>query len=351
MEINWEKYESYPPTSHKNFDIKNIKPNNFAYCEEDIAEFNKIYQFCLEEEKAGRMGRFVVTKGLTISRSLNDFIGVRFAVMHTTTTVTLILKHPETYRFYLFRMGKKRKEAKETSGRLAFYTYKKVLAQHGVDLETLAIDNGFEVKQTIPSPKIELVDAIPSETYYNCHHLDINSAFNAGMMKAFPILEPGIRHIYDKRKENPRFKDILNMTQGFMQSVFVNYRFSHISKAGYVFTNNYIDALIAELQATGRKVLATNTDGIWIQGEIFHNRDEGTDIGQWKNDHVNCRLRFKSKGSYEYIENGKYHPVVRGQTTYERIVPREEWDWGSIFIGHEIEYKFSDEKGVVAIVG
>ena len=157
--IDWNKYESNPPTSYKNFDMAKIRPNNFAYSEEDIKEFNEIYQFCLEEEKAGHMERFIVTKGLKVSRKLNDFIGVRFAVMHTTTTVTLILKHPETYRFYLFRMGKKRKEASETSGRIAFNTYRRVLAQHGVDLEILAIPNGEEVKQTIPSPKIDLVEA------------------------------------------------------------------------------------------------------------------------------------------------------------------------------------------------
>lgn len=347
--VDWNKYQKHTPMSHKTFNINKLVPNNFAYSDADIKEFNEIYQYCLEQEKLGKLQKFVNTSGLTVSRKLENYIGARYTVMLTSTTITLLLKQVETAELYLFRIGKKKKTKEEVSGRQAFNEYVKVLKRFGVNLEDLAIDNGFEVKQTIPSPKIELVDAEPGVIYRNCHHLDINSAFNAGMMKAFPVLEPAIRHIYNKRKENPRFKDILNMTQGFMQSKFVGYRFAHISKAGYVFTNNYIDALTAELQATGRKVLAYNCDGIWIQGEIFHNRDEGTDIGNWKTDYKNCKLRFKSKGSYEFIEDGQYHPVVRGQTTYEKIVPREDWGWGDIFLGCVLEYRFDLGKGVVQV--
>lgn len=348
--IAWDKYHKHEPMSYKVFNMNKLKPNNFAYKEDDIKEFNEIYQYCLEQERLGKLQKFINTASLTVSRKLENYIGARYTIMITSTTITLLLKQVETSELYLFRIGKKKKAKEEVHGREAFKEYVKVLNRFGVNIDDLAIENGLEVKETIPSPKIELIDAVPGETYKNAHHLDINSAFNAGMMKAFPVLEPAIRHIYNKRKENPRYKDILNMTQGFMQSSFVKYKFSHISKEGYVFTNNYIDALVAELQATGRKVLATNTDGVWYQGEIFHNRDEGKDIGQWKNDHVNCKLRFKSKGSYEFVENGNYKPVVRGETTYERLVPREEWDWGDIFLGSVLEYRFDMEKGVVQVV-
>ena len=64
--------------------------------------------------------------------------------------------------------------------------------------------------------------------------------------------------------------------------------------------------LAKQLKDSGRMVLAYNTDGIWYCGEIYHGEGEGNGLGQWSNDHTNCTIRFKSAGSYEYIENGKY---------------------------------------------
>jgi hypothetical protein len=40
---------------------------------------------------------------------------------------------------------------------------------------------------------------------------------------------------------------------------------------------------------------------------------------------------MKSGGSYEYIEDGQYKPVVRGRTKLEETKPRSEWQWGDIF--------------------
>ena len=35
--------------------------------------------------------------------------------------------------------------------------------------------------------------------------------------------------------------------------------------------------------------------------------------------------------NYEFIEDGKYTPVVRGKTKLDRVKPRSEWQWGDIF--------------------
>ena len=61
--------------------------------------------------------------------------------------------------------------------------------------------------------------------------------------------------------------------------------------------------------------------------EPYSDENMGRGLGQWKQDHEFVRIRFKSKGSYEYEEIDKetgeliYHPVVRGLTILER--PKE----------------------------
>ena len=98
------------------------------------------------------------------------------------------------------------------------------------------------------------------------------------------------------------------------------------------------------LEDTGRKVLMHNTDGIWYQGEIYHGDGEGKSICQWENDHINCTYRAKSKGIYEFIEDGKYTVVARGRYELDKIKPRDKWEWGDIYYtGKCCEYVFDKE--------
>ena len=68
-------------------------------------------------------------------------------------------------------------------------------------------------------------------------------------------------------------------------------------------------------------------------------------MGEWHNDHINCTFRAKSSGSYEFIENGKYHPVVRGITNSSK----KNWEWGDIYTkkAEMVLFKFSEEEGVI----
>ena len=170
------------------------------------------------------------------------------------------------------------------------------------------------------------------------------------MMQEFPILETTIRRLYAERKRKPTYKNVLNMTQGFMQSSMVGYKYSHISKAGYVWTKQQLDILTNALTAEGFRILAYNTDGIWYQSfscDAYHDDNEGVDIGQWKTDHSDCKIRFKSRGCYEFIENGIYTPVFRGTSSYERTVPREQWQWGDIYSGSVVNYSWVTGRGIV----
>lgn len=339
--VDWSQYLFGEATTKPN--MHKVPVNKLNFNDEGIKVFNEVYQYCVKLEDAGLIGRFVTTKSGGISIKKENLRGPKWEIYLEKAHVELRLRNLDG-RYYRFIIGHKKQEQTMTGG-AAFAIYKRIQERFGVDLEDFAIDNGLEVKETIPKQMVDFERAVPDRTYENVHHIDLNSAYNAGMMLAFPALEPGIRYMYNLRKEHKEYKNVLNMTQGIMQSKYQQYRFAHISKSGYEYTNNTIEKLSKELMANGRRVLAYNTDGIWYQGDIYHNENEGTDIGQWKNDHINCKIRWKSPGAYEYIENGIYKPVLRGQTTYELQVPREEWVWGDIYKGGEIAYEFIEKEG------
>ena len=326
--IDLTVYKKHKPTLKPN--LTHIPINRLGFNDDDVKKFNEVYQYCFNNKNLNHL-EMTKSGGICIKKGI--LRGPAYHIRRTNTSVEIILRN-EDGCYYRFLIGYK-KDKSGMNGRAAFSIYKETLEKFGVNLEDFAIENGKEVKMTSPSPKIDLVKAIPGRTYYNANHLDINSAFNAGMMKTFPQLEPAIRHMYNLRKQNGDYKNVLNMTQGFMQSEMVGWKYAHISKSGYVFTNNYIEQLTKKLNEQGLRVLSYNTDGIWYDGGVYHDENEGTDIGQWKNDKLNVKVRFKSKGAYEYanLDGSNYTPVVRGESTYEAIVKKEDWVWGDILKG------------------
>lgn len=351
MEINWSKYKSSNPTMKPNKML--IPVNNFGFNDDDIKEFNDIYLYCLKMEKEEIFSRqFVITKSGGISIKQGNIKGCMWLLTVTKSIAEILIRNIDA-RYYRFIIGFKKNETNKESmwGRKAFFIYTNELKKDNFDINSLAIstEEGKAIKETIPSPKIDLL--VPAErTYYNAHHIDLNSAFNAGMMKAYPQLEKTVRRMYNMRKEYTEYKNVLNMTQGVMQSSLTQYRFSHISKAGYVFTNEQIEIMSKKLQESGRRVLSYNTDGIWYQGDLYEDDTFGSDIGQWKTDYKNCKIRYKSKGAYEFIdENGVYKPVVRGELSIERTNPRENWTWeDNILMENDIvTYTFVKGKGFI----
>ena len=328
-----------------NINKMHIPVNNIPLNQEGAEVFNELYLYCLKMEKDGVFRRLTFTPSRGISTAYGKLRGPMWGISMTNALIELIIRETDGY-YYRFHVGYQKDKFKGISGRRAFQIYCRELKRDGVNITDHAIENGFEVKQTIPSPRIELVVA-SERTYYNAHHLDINSAYNSGMAEKFPFLRKTIERLHSLRHQKPEYKDVLNMTQGFMQSNMVGYRYSHISKAGYEYTLRRLDELTNKLKDAGRRILAYNTDGIWYQGEIYHDLGEGYSLGEWKNDIVNAKIRFKSKGCYEYVVNDTYHPVFRGQSSYEKIKPRDQWVWGDIFKGEHINYYFHEGEGLV----
>ena len=350
--INWAGYKSSKPTMKPNKML--IPVNNMSFSEEGVEEFNKIYQYCLEKEKNGEFHkRFIVTKSQGISIAQGNIRGAMWLITVKKSFAEILIRNLDA-RYYRFIIGyNKDKLTKDGMwGRKAFQIYSQELLLDKVNIEDLAIspEEGKKVKETIPSPHIDLMVA-PMRTYHNAHHMDLNSAFNAGMMKQFPQLETSVRRMYSKRKVNKAYKDVLNMTQGTFQSELLNFRFSHISKAGYVYTNEQVELMSQKLKDAGYRVLSYNTDGIWYQGEKpYEDETFGTDIGQWKNDYINCKIRYKSKGAYEFVDgDGNYKPVVRGEMSIEKTKPRDTWTWedNMLFKSELVTYTFMEGIGFI----
>ena len=246
--------------------------------------------------------------------------------------------------------------------RYAFSTFKSICKKFNIDLDTYKIDNGKEVKEQIEKTMIHMAEngLTGSNKVFIANHIDINSAWPAALTRLHPEFKGPIEYIYQKKEEESKkgvdssqniYKAILNYSIGWMQSIdHCGAQWAHLSRDAINENNRYMRELSQILTDSGRYVLAYNTDGIWYVGDLYHGEGEGSGLGQWENDHIDCKIRFKSAGSYEYIENGIYKPVQRGLTKLDKIKPREVWEWGDIFTeeADEIEkYLFIEGKGVI----
>jgi hypothetical protein len=121
-------------------------------------------------------------------------------------------------------------------------------------------------------------------------------------------------------------------------------KWAHLSKDAISDNNKRVLNLVERLEKAGRTVLLLNTDGIWYDGPVYHGEGEGSGLGEWSNDHIHCQFRMAGAGAYEYIEDGVYHPVIRGipNTT------KTKWEWGDIYKEKAIPdiFMFTEEEGV-----
>lgn len=252
----------------------------------------------------------------------------------------------------------------EISGRDSFNRFRAELKKDGVNIEDFAIDNGKELKSTVDfgNPVIQFDESIKNKTIENAHHVDMASAYMYFAGIYHPEWEKTIRKIYELRKSNSIFKHILTHTCGYFQSQFCilngrGYALADVASFAIRSTAIAVKKMAKELSNYGFKILAFNTDGVWFCGDLklfprekWEKLTEKKEIGNFSIDHKNCTIRFKSVGSYEYMENGKYTPVVRGLTRYDRAgLARDEWKWGYIYTpeGEQVEvYKFEKNTGL-----
>lgn len=200
-------------------------------------------------------------------------------------------------------------------------------------------EEGKKLKEDIHKPDIALYSnfAKMQLALTNIYHLDFHKFYPSGLIEAYPEFKPVVEYINNlvnkyktegNLKKANYYKIGLDSLIGLWQSETFKYKLANLTKAAINTAYKKFD-LVKE--ALGNRVIATNTDGIWYTGPEYKGQFEGPGLGYWSNDHFDCKVRFKSAGSYEYIENNKYTPVVRGSTRLDKILDRSQWEWGDIF--------------------
>ena len=313
--------------------LKDVKPVVLNWSEEGIERFNEWVDWCHENIAPKANAQFTSSGGLKKCKATRaNCYG--FPRSSKTMKELIVYYDYALARIQVTKKNEKKDDGPQEYGASAFRKFRDVLKRHGIDIDEYAendVQKALEIKETIPSPKIWMNPVFINQTLEHVHHLDLNSAYPSGMVVAYPELRPAIEEIYTKRKVDPNMKNVLNMSWGYMQSFLCKYKWSALSKAGMVWTINRLDELTKELLMSGREIVGYNTDGIWYVGPVYHDEFEGSGLGQWKTDHINCKFRAKSNGAYEFEEDGKYTPVVRGYTNLEKIKPKEMWEWGDIY--------------------
>lgn len=314
--------------------------------EEAVETFNEILNWV----KSLGLRRLVRTKSGGISIDRKKYHGCGWDITNNSYCVEIVIIYYGMWRIQ-FRnksvVSEEDGKEKEMYGRQAFMKFRNECKKRGIELGDYEIDNGEEVKKEIEKPMISVSSPrVLGNTYFSAHHIDFHNSYPAGLVNTHPEFRDVVEMFYKGRKENPEYKAVLNLTVGYMQSVKgCGAKWAHLSRDAIRNNNERMRELSERLIKSGRKILAYNTDGIWYTGEVYHGSGEGKNLGDWENDHVNCMIRFRSKGAYEYMENGVYTPVVRGLTGYDKVKPRSEWEWGDIFRkdAEVIMYKLTED--------
>lgn len=324
------------------------KPKLYAFNDVDIKQFNEIYQLVYKSDMniIKRTEKGSIMKGP--NAIANDY-AYDLVKNKTGCRLTIIIDG----KVFVFKIGVMKDKEMEVSPIKAWLYMIEKLENAGIDIYDYKIDNGLEVKKTIESPLIYMNQYMSEKErgLENCHHIDFHNSYPAGLCNTHEEFRKVIEPIYKDRKTNKINKTILNEFIGCMQSDKYPWyaQWSHLSRDAIKDNNTRIKNLAFQLELTGHKILGFNTDGIWYQGKIYHGQGEGTNLGEWENDHINCIFRSKTDGCYEFIENGEYHPVVRGLTNYDSVKPnRDEWQWGDIYKDETVRtYKFEEGVGII----
>ena len=322
----------------------NSRPTKVNMTPDNIKEFNSIYLHF----KRSNLNMLDRTPRGTIKKNRNNKYAWDYRQSSLGAIITVIM----CGKIYCYKIGVFKKDSDGNRPDIAFSKFNQACLDNGINLDNYKIDNGDEVKKTIRKPLIYMKYHMSEldKPLNNVHHLDFHSSYPAGLCNTHPEFRKVIEPMYEQRKQFPHYKDILNFTIGYMQSSKGHLRaeWAHLSKDAIDDNIYRVLSTSMELQSNGREIIGYNTDGIWYKGEIYHNENEGNKLGQWSNDYINCTFRSKSDGAYEFIDgDNKYHPVVRGLIGYDSIKDRDDWEWGDIYKGESIKFKFDDKVGII----
>lgn len=353
----FDKYKGKPFTFKPN--KKKLPINLFNF--DRLEEFNSIYLFCKNNFRETKP-----TNSGGISYAPAERYHFRYFVIKGNQRYELCVVCGEgCYRFVL--MGKK-KETNTIKGTTAVRQIYKKAEELGIDLSLYAVEplEGKRMKEEIISPHIQvLMPVLKGKVIHNVYHLDLKSSYASRIVEAYPELYTLYNYMYQQRKyRNEFYKHVLTNSIGCFQSVYCPdvliprhsrpYQLTKLAKVAVNGTVEKVELYINKLRKAKFVPILTNTDGIWYyspKGKPYHDEKEGVELGCWENDHKNCTFLFTSVGSYQYIEDGITHSVVRGKCNLDGLEPdRAKWEFGAILKMKEIcVYTFDKDKGVIEV--
>lgn len=352
-----ELIKIYPHFSKREWKTNayNIPVTHFNLDKEGAHKFNEILKFVVSLE----LPTIFRTKsgGVSNYRDFNKYNCYDYRWTSTCAEITL-LTLDGCWRFQCRTKVPENKKGKSMYGSTCLKEFKKICLMFGIDLDDYAVDNGLEIKaewkskekriykKQIYGKSLNLID----ETLENVHHIDLCSGFQSGLVRAFPEFKKPCQYLYDLRKTDEAIKLIQVESIGAMWSDQRQAKYIKLAKGAIEENNRLLMDIVHRLVASGRQPLLLNTDGVWYQGDVYHDETEFANLGGWKNDHKNCKFRMKNNVTYEFIEDGKYKVVMSGQTTLDQVKCRDDWEWGDIYKTSVIEYKI-DKNGISTVKG
>lgn len=337
------KRAAYTPTPN----ALKIPVTKLHYTSDNVALFNSIYFYMKRQKGFSQIVR-------TASGGISNKIPLsarhrRWDCRKSDNWIEItIIENAGMWRIQMSH-GKE-KDSPILSGRQAFFMFCQFIKKFNINMDDYAIKDGEIINRQIEKPLIALChEKLRRDRVFNgVNHIDFHNSYPAGLVNTHPEFREGIEFLYNNRGRRPEYKDLLNYTIGFFHSKFCQYKFAHLAKDAIADSNKRVLELADRVGKSGRTILLYNTDGFWYLGEPYHGEGEGSKLGQWRNDHINCKFRAKSAGAYEFIENKIYYPVLRGYTNLDEIKPRQNWEWGDIYQESAIvkKFAFDEEKGI-----
>lgn len=331
MQIDLSRYSSGPIAYQP---VKWPTPNFIT----DIDEFNNCLEWAheIDHELELTPNGWLAKKGILREGWFDEN-------QRTNSFGVAVIRDGHMWRF-VFRPGYEERPD-DITGMYALKKFRENCGRIAKPYEMTRNEDIEKVKQTIEKPLIRMNGVgrfLLGEELYNVWHIDIHSAYPGMICKMHPEFYDYFNGLYETRKTHPENKSILNLSIGAMQSTkMIGRRYPELSRDAINGTREFILDMTDKLRAAGLEVIAYNTDGIFVRGTAeYHDENEGSAMGQWSVDHKFDKIRFKSAGAYEYIENGEYHAVVRG-------IPRKlskTFVWGDIFKHHPKKLIMLDNK-------
>ena len=257
----------------------------------------------------------------------------------------LILIDTYAYRIQFRPAPAKDEQNRIMSGTKAYWKFLDLCKEYNIDMSKYNCPNGKEISDNIEKPLIKMGPyALKDVIYEHAYHIDWHSSYPYGLVRKHEEFRPLVEYLYETRKKVEINKAILNYSIGMFHSRNIGWKYSQLAADAIADNNKRVTKLAEFVEASGGMILLYNTDGFWYTADKpYHDEHEGPNLGQWHHDHKDCKLRIKSAGAYEFIENGKYYPVIRGMTTLDRLKDRTEWEWGDIYQAPLIQFRLNED--------